>query len=119
MSEQSLQFDPDLVRRYDVTGPRYTSYPTAPQFTERCGEPWYRRQVALSNEDLVPRSLSLYVHIPFCRTVCFYCGCNKIITANYQRADDYLGRLRREIEMQGALLEIGRASCRERVLRLV
>ncbi|MEN8261165.1 MAG: coproporphyrinogen III oxidase, partial [Pseudomonadota bacterium] len=77
---QSLTFDPELIRRYDRAGPRYTSYPTALELHDGFGESDYRRQIALSNASGGP--LSLYFHIPFCDTVCFYCACNKIITKN-------------------------------------
>lgn len=98
--EQRLSLDMSLLRRYDVSGPRYTSYPTALQFSEGVGADAYFAAVAAGNEAFMPRPLSLYVHIPFCRTVCFYCGCNKVITANYDRAVSYLQRLQAEIAMQ-------------------
>lgn len=101
--EQRLSLDMSLLRRYDVSGPRYTSYPTALQFSPAVGADDYMAAVAAGNEDFVPRPLSLYVHIPFCRTVCFYCGCNKVITANYRRASSYLSRLEAEIHRQGRL----------------
>lgn len=103
--EQTLQFERDLVRKYDVTGPRYTSYPSALQFSEQVGIQAYREAAAASNEDMVPKPLSLYVHVPFCRVVCFYCGCNKVITANYSRAQAYVARLKREINAQAALFD--------------
>lgn len=99
--QQTLQFDPDLLRKYDVRGPRYTSYPTAPQFSPELSETAYRDIAQAAGGRDAP--LSLYVHIPFCRTICFYCGCNKVITANYRRAEDYLARLEREMALQGAL----------------
>ncbi|KAA3630954.1 MAG: oxygen-independent coproporphyrinogen III oxidase [Proteobacteria bacterium] len=95
---QSLKFDRELLRKYDVRGPRYTSYPTAPQFSESVDAGAYERIAESAGASSAP--LSLYVHIPFCRTVCFYCGCNKVITANYRRAGDYLERLGREMAMQ-------------------
>ena len=101
----NLLLDRDLLRRYDVTGPRYTSYPTAAQFTEAFDEQRYHQRVAWSNEDPMPRPLSLYVHVPFCRTVCFYCACNKVITANYRRAERYLERLIQELDLQAALFD--------------
>ena len=96
-------FDPELIARYDVPGPRYTSYPTAPQFTPSFHEDDYRRHVHASNESGAP--LSLYVHIPFCATVCFYCGCNKIVTKRHERAAPYLQGLTTEIARQGALFD--------------
>ena len=99
-------FDPALIRRYDCSGPRYTSYPTAVQFHEGFGEAAYRAQVARSNES--GRPLSLYLHIPFCDTVCFYCACNKVITRNRGRSSEYLRWLHREIAMQGDLFDHSR-----------
>ena len=79
----TLSFDAQLIRRYDQAGPRYTSYPTALQFHAGFGEAEYRAWAERSNgarpgEGVRP--LSLYFHLPFCDTVCFYCACNKIIT---------------------------------------
>jgi oxygen-independent coproporphyrinogen-3 oxidase len=108
MNSQQIRFDEDLVRRYDRSGPRYTSYPTAVQFSEKFRIPEYRAVVAASNQDAPPRQLSLYVHIPFCSSPCFYCGCTKVITRNHDKAEAYLFRLHREIEMQGGLYDRGR-----------
>jgi oxygen-independent coproporphyrinogen-3 oxidase len=101
----NLMLDRELLQRYDVTGPRYTSYPTAAQFTEVFDAQRYRQRVEASNGDPMPRPLSLYVHVPFCRTVCFYCACNKVITANYRRAERYLDRLIDELDLQAALFD--------------
>jgi oxygen-independent coproporphyrinogen III oxidase len=98
-------FDADLLRRYDRPGPRYTSYPTAPQFNPAFGEPQLREAVAASNGDPIPRRLSLYVHVPFCTSPCFYCGCNRIITRDKGRAEGYLARLYREIDLVAALFD--------------
>ena len=76
--DQTIDFDLDLIRRYDQSGPRYTSYPTALDFHDGFGEAEYRRACARSNDS--GRPLSLYFHIPFCDTVCFYCACNKVAT---------------------------------------
>jgi oxygen-independent coproporphyrinogen-3 oxidase len=86
-------FDADLLRRYDRPGPRYTSYPTAPQFHGGFGEAELREQARRSNADPIPRRLSLYAHIPYCFSPCFYCGCNRIITRDLQRGERYLERL--------------------------
>jgi len=94
-------FNEALIAKYDKAGPRYTSYPTAVQFTEEFGEKEYIEAAQASNARKNP--LSLYFHIPFCATICFYCGCNKIITNNRKRSQPYLDRLFKEIEMQGAL----------------
>jgi oxygen-independent coproporphyrinogen-3 oxidase len=99
-------FDPALIRRYDKAGPRYTSYPTAVQFQEGFGEAEYRAAAVASNAGGAP--LSLYFHLPFCDTVCYYCACNKIVTKNRKRTAPYLERLFREIELQAALFDRSR-----------
>ncbi|MFP7721335.1 oxygen-independent coproporphyrinogen III oxidase [Lysobacter sp. A3-1-A15] len=101
----TAQFDPGLLRRYDRPGPRYTSYPTAPQFHAGFGERELRDTVAASNGDPIPRRLSLYVHVPFCMSPCFYCGCNRIITRDLARGETYLVRLYREIAMMAELFD--------------
>jgi oxygen-independent coproporphyrinogen-3 oxidase len=101
----SLPFDPELLRRYDRPGPRYTSYPTAPQFSAGFGEAQLREAALASNGDPIPRRLSLYVHVPFCLSPCFYCGCNRVITRDLSRAEPYLARLYREIDMVAALFD--------------
>ena len=104
--EQSLIFDQALIEKYDYAGPRYTSYPTAPQFHEGFGEAEYRAAAASTNAS--GRPLSLYFHIPFCDTVCFYCACNKIATKDRSLAVGYLERLHLEIGMQGRLFDRSR-----------
>jgi oxygen-independent coproporphyrinogen-3 oxidase len=104
--DQSLIFDLDLINRYDKSGPRYTSYPTALELHEGIGEAEYRNQIARSNAAGGP--LSLYFHIPFCDTVCFYCACNKIITKNRSHAVPYLDNLCHEIALQGQLFDNSR-----------
>ena len=98
-------FDAELLRRYDRPGPRYTSYPTAPQFTKAFGEAELREAATASNGDPIPRRLSLYVHVPFCMSPCFYCGCNRIITRDLARGETYLVRLYREIAMMAELFD--------------
>ena len=100
--QQTTVFDIDLIHRYDKAGPRYTSYPTAVQFHNGFDEAAYRE--CAQNSNMTPlKPLSLYVHVPFCDTVCFYCACNKIATKNRQLAIPYLATLQQEIAMQGAL----------------
>ncbi len=99
--DQSIQFDLDLIHRYDKSGPRYTSYPTALELHQGFTETDYRRQIELSNVQGGP--LSLYFHIPFCDTVCYYCACNKIITKNRLHAEPYLDNLEKEIAMLAKL----------------
>lgn len=101
-----LVFNNDLIKKYDKSGPRYTSYPTAIQFTEDFSEQDYYKQVALSNERNTP--LSLYFHIPFCDTICYYCGCNKIVTKNRNHAQPYLDAVYKELELQGQLFKATR-----------
>lgn len=105
--QQDIIFDSDLLKRYDKSGPRYTSYPTAVQFHDGFGEEDYRRQVAQSNElsraANKPTPLSLYFHIPFCDTVCFYCGCSKIATKDRSKAEPYLAHVFQEIALQASL----------------
>ncbi len=105
--DQSLVFDIELIRRYDKSGPRYTSYPTAVKFDERFAEVEYHALAAKSNRQ-GGGPLSLYFHIPFCDTLCFYCACNKIATKNRKHAIPYLDSLFKEIEMQGALFDKSR-----------
>ena len=105
MRQTALAFDADLLRRYDRPGPRYTSYPTAPQFRADFGEADLRAAAAASNGDPIPRPLSLYVHVPFCHSPCFYCGCNRVITRDQARGDAYLTRLEREIALVAPLFD--------------
>ena len=102
----AIIFDLALIHKYDKAGPRYTSYPTAVQFHDGFGEAEYREQARASN--VSGRPLSLYIHIPFCDTVCFYCACNKIVTKNRRHTAPYLDHLYREIALQGALFDRSR-----------
>ena len=102
----SHAWDPALLRRYDVSGPRYTSYPTAPAFHEGFGASDFEAALARSNASARP--LSLYVHVPFCRRICFYCACNKIATKNTRLAEPYLARLDREMVLTSRRLDTSR-----------
>lgn len=104
----SVNFNRSLVEKYDRPGPRYTSYPTAPQFHSTFALDDYLAAARQSNADVVPKALSLYIHIPFCQSLCYYCACNKIITQKTHRAVEYLQYLKREITMQGALFDSSR-----------
>ena len=104
--EQTLQFDETLIKRYNQSGPRYTSYPTAVQFTEGFGIQNYQQAVERSNQ--TDKGLSLYFHIPFCDTVCFFCACNKVWTRDRSKTTPYLERLYKEIEMQAKLYDADR-----------
>ncbi len=98
-----FEVDLDLIRRMDRNGPRYTSYPTADRFVEAFGPEAYRSRVGQRNIGGIRRALSIYVHLPFCSTVCFYCACNKVVTRNRSKGEKYLEYLFREIDMQGPL----------------
>ena len=100
---------PEVLRRFDVSGPRYTSYPTADRFVEAFGQEEYvlalrQRKVGSVGKAL---PLSLYVHIPFCESLCYYCACNKIITRHPERAQVYLRYLSREIDLHAAHCGVG------------
>lgn len=99
----SVLFDRELINQYARTGPRYTSYPTVVQFHDGFNWEHYVRNARETNEDLIPASLSLYFHLPFCSRVCYYCACNKIITNNRAHSGPYLANLFQEIRMQGEL----------------
>lgn len=101
-----LEFDPELIRRYDSSGPRYTSYPTAVEFSPEVTAASYRQHLRASNAS--GRPLSLYFHIPFCGRVCYYCACNKIVTSDRSKAVPYLEHLYREIRMRAADVDAGR-----------
>lgn len=104
--QQTLVFDQDLINRYDQSGPRYTSYPTAVQFHQGFDAASYAAVARGSNQS--GRPLSLYFHIPFCDTVCFYCACSKIATKDRTKAQPYLNRVYRELEMQSELFDSDR-----------
>ena len=100
---QTVEFDAQLISKLSQSGPRYTSYPTADRFTESFHYRDYLQAVAAVHARGGRHPLSLYIHIPFCDTVCYYCACNKIVTKNREKAATYLGYLKREIELQGRL----------------
>lgn len=102
----SVVFDPALIERYGGRGPRYTSYPTALQFSDAVDTATYEQHARDGNRQARP--LSLYVHIPFCRSLCYYCGCNKIVTRNQARIARYLEMLHREIDLQSVLFDTSR-----------
>ncbi|MCX7275767.1 MAG: oxygen-independent coproporphyrinogen III oxidase [Burkholderiales bacterium] len=97
---------PELLRRFDVPGPRYTSYPTADRFVEAFTCEDYGRALQQRNQGAAALSLplSLYVHIPFCESLCYYCACNKIITKRHERGASYLRYLERETALHTAQL---------------
>ncbi|MGF1732707.1 oxygen-independent coproporphyrinogen III oxidase [Photobacterium kasasachensis] len=100
MSHEQIIWDQALIEKYNYSGPRYTSYPTALEFHEAFTPAEFDMACAQYPE----RNLSLYVHIPFCHKLCYYCGCNKIITRHQHKADQYLDALEQEIRQRAALL---------------
>ncbi|HET9351264.1 MAG TPA: coproporphyrinogen III oxidase, partial [Burkholderiales bacterium] len=92
-----LVIDPVLIRKYDVSGPRYTSYPTADRFVEAFGEPQLEQWLGRRNIGGFSQPLSLYVHLPFCATLCYYCACTKVVTRDHGRSAKYTAYLAREI----------------------
>ncbi len=102
---------PELLTRFDVPGPRYTSYPTADRFVEAFSQQDLRQALDLRNQGLGQkiRPLSIYVHIPFCESLCYYCACNKIITKHHEKAEPYLRYLAKEVELYTSSIGIGQS----------
>ena len=98
-----LEVDLDLIARLDRNGPRYTSYPTADRFVDGFDGKAYAEWARRRNTGGAHRPLSLYLHLPFCRSLCYYCGCNKVITQDVSKSGRYLGALKKEIAMQAEL----------------
>ncbi len=103
-AENQLVVDLELIRRLDKNGPRYTSYPTADRFEEAFNAERYSQWVAKRKNEGVSRPLSLYIHIPFCNTLCFYCACNKVITKDRSKSAEYVRYLIKEMGMQASML---------------
>jgi oxygen-independent coproporphyrinogen-3 oxidase len=95
-----VEIDRDLIVRFDTLGPRYTSYPTADRFVEAFDAPAYAAWLARRNIGGISRPLSLYVHLPFCASICYYCACNKVITKDHSRSAKYLRYLEKELALQ-------------------
>lgn len=93
------KFDADLIAKYGGAGPRYTSYPTAVQFTDRFGASDWLAALAESNNLPIPPDLSLYVHVPYCASPCYYCGCNRVITRSATAGQEFLVDLEREFDL--------------------
>ncbi|MBP9642671.1 MAG: radical SAM protein, partial [Budvicia sp.] len=99
MSEQLIDWDLALIQKYNYSGPRYTSYPTALEFSEQYTENDFQASV----QRYPSRPLSLYIHIPFCHKLCYFCGCNKIVTRQGQKVEQYLDVLEQEIKHRAPL----------------
>jgi len=102
----SLEVDLDLVRKYNVAGPRYTSYPPATRFSDQFRWPDLAEEILDNNQ--TDRDLSLYFHIPFCRSLCWYCGCTTVITTAHRKGAVYLNYLREEVERMSTMLNAKR-----------
>ena len=103
--QTDLIFDLQLIRRFDINGPRYTSYPTADRFVEAFDAEAYRSWLGRRTVGGISKPLSLYVHLPFCNTICYYCACNKIITKDHGRSSKYLKYLDKELSLQAEALD--------------
>ncbi len=103
-----FEINTELIKKYDRPGPRYTSYPTAPQFTEEFKESDLIDEIIRTNNADNPPDLSLYFHIPFCDTLCYFCGCNMIVSRNRDRIRTYLDYLKNEIDMVRTYIRPGR-----------
>ncbi|MEZ9655581.1 oxygen-independent coproporphyrinogen III oxidase [Vibrio splendidus] len=99
-TNQQIVWDQEILNKYNYSGPRYTSYPTALEFHEAFTVADYDMACTQYPE----RPLSLYVHIPFCHKLCYYCGCNKVITRHSHKADEYLDVIEHEIRQRASLL---------------
>ncbi len=94
-----MKIDSTLIKKYDKPGPRYTSYPTAPQFSESFTSTDYQNEIIRTNDKPAAPDLSLYFHIPFCDTLCYFCGCSMIITRNRDRVKKYIEYIKNEINL--------------------
>ena len=104
----TMKVDIDILKKYAKSGPRYTSYPTAPIFSNDFKAKEYGRIIKETNDAENPPDLSLYFHLPFCRSVCYFCGCNVIFTKRKELADEYIDYLEKEIKMVAAMQKPGR-----------
>lgn len=104
-----LTIDPVLIRKYDLAGPRYTSYPTADRFVEAFGEAELQQWLSRRNIGGISQPLSLYLHLPFCSSLCWYCACNKIVTRDRSRSAQYIKHLQKEMDLVAPQLGSDRA----------
>ncbi len=99
-----ISFDPELIRKYDGLGPRYTSYPTADRFSEAFTAEHLANALLGRFAEQAPQPLSLYVHVPFCNTICYYCACNKVVTKNHRRSAKYIDYVGKEVGILSAMV---------------
>ena len=105
MGKHRMLVDIDLLKKYDKAGPRYTSYPTAPYFHEGFKVKEYLEHIEKDNDTVAKRDLSLYFHLPFCDTLCYFCGCNMMVTRNRDRIEQYIDYLEKEIKILKPLID--------------
>jgi oxygen-independent coproporphyrinogen-3 oxidase len=103
-----FEIDLNLVKKYDKPGPRYTSYPTAPHFNESFTQENFVDEITKTNKAEISPDLSLYFHIPFCDTLCYFCGCNMVVTHNRDRISKYIKYLKKEIDLISPRISAGR-----------
>ncbi len=108
MSQNSMYVDIEVLKKYDRSGPRYTSYPTAPYFTEEIGPEDYQAHIAKDDREKGNEPISLYFHLPFCDTLCYFCGCNMMVTRNRSKIDTYIDYLEKEMTLIGPLINPSR-----------
>ncbi len=99
-----FKVDLKKFKKYDKPGPRYTSYPTAPQFNEQFTHAEFVDEIVKTNYGKNLPDLSLYFHIPYCDTLCFFCGCNMLVTRNRERIDEYIKYVQKEIDLMRTYL---------------
>ena len=102
---ETLNVTPGILERYNVPGPRYTSYPTAPEWLDTFGPTDFEEALKQSNETQPVRPLSLYMHLPFCDSLCLFCGCNTVIRKDHAAAVPYLEKLKWEIDRLAGFLD--------------
>ncbi len=108
IQNEALSITQEILDRYNVPGPRYTSYPTAPEWNNDFGSSDYENALRQSNESTPRRPLSIYMHIPFCERLCLFCGCNVVIRKNHDAVIPYLEKLEWEIDQLAARLDTSR-----------
>ncbi|MEZ4727439.1 MAG: oxygen-independent coproporphyrinogen III oxidase [Caldilineaceae bacterium] len=108
MNNQQIFVDLQLLKKYDRAGPRYTSYPTAPYFHPGIGPEQYRQHLAQDEAVAARQDLSLYIHLPFCDTLCYFCGCNMMVTHDRAKVEQYLDYLEKELHLLAAALDPAR-----------
>src|SRR5512139_1134050 len=104
----TLNVTPEILDRYNVAGPRYTSYPTAPEWLDSFGPSEYEEALQQSNKARPQRPLSIYMHLPFCDRLCLFCGCNVVINRNHDVLIPYLAKLKWEIDQISQRIDTSR-----------